>query len=317
MKTADIWSEHVEWIRSLSVFLGCQLRLVEGSESLEANAASATLKGVVGPPHPGIIIELVVKLLTTRKDGGDVAVWALVFFFVDKRRVAEQGKCYLSLRNPLNAIRLSADVLLHSDCVVDKHLKSVRRILSSAERMGRIISDLLDFTRGRLGGGIPITPQPINLRHLCRQVLEELEASHPGRELRLEAPGNFLGEWDPDRFAQVMGNLCKNALDYSPENSPVDVVLHDEGDTVCLEVHNPGAPIPPDQLPHIFDPFRQATTSRRHPAPGLGLGLFIVQQIVHAHGGAVTVRSTAADGTTFTVRLPRTKGPAGVTRAEG
>jgi hypothetical protein len=97
MKTADVWSEHAEWIRSLSVFLGCQLRLVEGSESIEADAASATLEGVAGPPHQGIIIELVVKLLTTRKDDGDVAVWALVFFFVDKRRVAEQGKCCLAI----------------------------------------------------------------------------------------------------------------------------------------------------------------------------------------------------------------------------
>ncbi|WP_224368749.1 hypothetical protein [Hyalangium versicolor] len=97
MKTADVWSEHVEWSRALSVFLGCQLRLVEGSESLEVDAASATLEGVVGSPHPGIIIELVVKLLTTRKDDGDVAVWALVFFFVDKRRVAEQGKCCLAV----------------------------------------------------------------------------------------------------------------------------------------------------------------------------------------------------------------------------
>jgi len=97
MKTADVWSEHVEWIRSLSEFLGCQLRLIEGSESLEADAASATLEGRVGPPHSGIIIEFVVKLLTIREDDGDVAVWALVFFFVDKRRVAEQGKCCLAV----------------------------------------------------------------------------------------------------------------------------------------------------------------------------------------------------------------------------
>jgi hypothetical protein len=97
MKTADVWSEHVEWIRSLSVFLGCQLLLVEGSESLEVDAASATLEGVVGPPHPGVSIECVVKLLTARKDDGDVAVWALVFFFVDKRRVAEQGRCCLAV----------------------------------------------------------------------------------------------------------------------------------------------------------------------------------------------------------------------------
>ena len=99
----------------------------------------------------------------------------------------------------------------------------------------------------------------------------------------------------------------------------MDVVLRDEGDTVCLEVHNMGAPIPADQLPHIFDPFRQATTGKGPPASGLGLGLFIVQQIVHAHGGTVTVRSTEADGTTFTVRLPRDsrKSPASVTPAEG
>ena len=97
MRNVDVWSEHVEWIRALSVFLGCPLLLVEGSESLEVDAASATLEGVVGPPHPGIIIELVVKLLATRKDDGGVAVWALVFFFVDKRRVAEQGRCCLAI----------------------------------------------------------------------------------------------------------------------------------------------------------------------------------------------------------------------------
>jgi len=97
MKIADVWSDHAEWIRSLSAFLGCPLRLVEGSESLEADAASATLEGVVGPPHQGISIELIVKVLTTRKDDGDVAIWALVFFFVAKRRVAEQGKCCLAV----------------------------------------------------------------------------------------------------------------------------------------------------------------------------------------------------------------------------
>lgn len=97
MKTADVWPAHAEWIHSLSVFLGCPLRLVEGSETLEVGAASATLEGVAGPPHQGITIALVVKLLTARKDDGTVAVWALVFFFVDRRRVAEQGKCCLAV----------------------------------------------------------------------------------------------------------------------------------------------------------------------------------------------------------------------------
>src|SRR5262245_36021647 len=97
MKTEDVWAAHGEWISSLSTFLGCQLRLVEGSEIIDPDAAAATLRGGFGAPHPGVIIECAVKLLTTRKDDGEVAIWALVFFFIDKRRVAKQGKCCLAV----------------------------------------------------------------------------------------------------------------------------------------------------------------------------------------------------------------------------
>jgi PAS domain S-box-containing protein len=208
------------------------------------------------------------------------------------------------LRNPLNAIRLSVNALLRSDAVVQQHLKTVRRIAHSSERMGRMIADLLDFTRGRLGGGIPINPRPANLHSICRQVLEELEAGNPQRELRLRAKGDFQGEWDPDRLAQLLGNLGKNALDYSPEDSPVDFVLRPEEDSVCVEVHNGGPPIRADLLSRIFEPFRRAT-DEAHTTSGLGLGLFIVEQIAHAHGGRIEVRSTEAEGTTFSVWLPR------------
>lgn len=210
------------------------------------------------------------------------------------------------LRNPLNAILLSVNTLMRSDSVLQGHLKTVRRIANSAERMGRMISDLLDFTRGRLGGGIPINPRPANLRSICQQVLEEIEAGNPQRQLRLrtQGDGDFRGQWDADRLAQLLGNLGKNALDYSPEDSPVDFVLRDEEGTVCVEIHNGGSPIPADLLPHIFEPFRRKT-DEGHPTSGLGLGLFIVQQIAWAHGGRVEVRSTQAEGTTFAVRLPR------------
>jgi PAS domain S-box-containing protein len=207
------------------------------------------------------------------------------------------------LRNPLNAILLSAQTLLHSEGGGKQHLKAVHRITASAERMSRMISDLLDFTRGRMRGGIPIRPQPSNLHQLCRHVVEELEAGHPGRKLRLSAEGRFHGEWDPDRLAQAFGNLGKNALEYSPEGTPVDLVLRDEGDTVSVAVHNEGPPIPAEALPFVFEPFLRAVQD--HPSSGLGLGLFIVQQIITAHGGTVEVRSTEAEGTTFTVRLPR------------
>ena len=172
--------------------------------------------------------------------------------------------------------------------------------------MARMIADLLDFTRGRLGGGIPLSRQPTNLRHICRHVVDELEASHPGRELRLTAKGHFLGEWDADRLAQVIGNLGKNALDYSPEGTPVNFRLHEEGPALRLEVHNQGAPIPADRIPHLFEPFRRGSQDESRSSPGLGLGLYIVQQIVQSHGGTLEVRSTAAEGTTFTVHLPRT-----------
>ena len=256
------------------------------------------------------------------RDGRVLGVGGLLMDITESKRKEEElhraaefrerflGIVSHDLRNPLNAILLSANTLLRSDCVVKQHLRGVRRIIESTERMSRMITDLLDFTRGRLGGGIPVIRKPANLRHICHHVLEELEALHPQRELRLRAQGDFQGEWDPDRIAQLLGNLGKNALDYSPEGSTVDFLLRDEGDTVSVELHNEGPPIPEELLPRIFDPFRRATGDDGGRAPGLGLGLYIVEQIVHAHGGTLSVRSSAADGTTFSVKLPRHE-PAG------
>lgn len=209
------------------------------------------------------------------------------------------------LRNPLNAILLSANALLRADGVHANHAKVARRIMTSGERMVRMIGELLDFTRGRLGGGIPVQPRTCHLRHLCRQVIEELEISHPGRELRLRAEGDFQGEWDPDRLTQLLDNLGKNALDYSPAHAPVEFTLTDWGGSLQLEVHNDGPPIPAALLPNIFEPFRRAVAGDTHPTSGLGLGLFIVQQIAQAHGGTVSVASQEGQGTTFIVRLPR------------
>ncbi|MCY1081202.1 PAS domain-containing protein [Archangium sp. miwbw1] len=291
-------------------------RVLETGEALrgkEFNLVPATDPGV---PHCWVGDYFPVRA----RDGQVLGVGGLMMDITERkqqeerlRQTAEFRERFLGvvshdLRNPLNAILLSANALLRTEGIPASHTKMVRRIVTSGERMVRMIGELLDFTRGRLGGGIPIHPQRANLRHLYRHVLEELEIGFPGRELRLHAEGDFMGEWDPDRLAQLLGNLGKNALDYSPADTRVDFSLHDEGDCVRMEVHNAGPPIPRPLLAGIFEPFRRAVEGDAHPTSGLGLGLFIVREIARAHGGTVEVRSTEAMGTTFTVRLPRYSG---------
>jgi PAS domain S-box-containing protein len=223
------------------------------------------------------------------------------------RRAAEFGEKLIAivshdLRNPLNAIHLSVTQLLHSEALPAREQRAAARIAKSTDRMKRMISELLDFTRGRLGGGIPIHRVPGDLRAVVRQGVEELEAAWPERTLRLHVEGGrFDGAWDADRLVQVVSNLGSNAVQYSPPETPVSFHLQEADGTVVLEVHNEGAPIPPEALPHLFDPFRRASSG----GGGLGLGLYIVEQVVSGHGGRIDVRSTAESGTTFRVMLPR------------
>lgn len=210
------------------------------------------------------------------------------------------------LRTPLTSIKLAAAALLRRGHLPDDSVRTLTRVLSSAERMARMIADLLDFARARLGGGISIVLQPADLTAICRQAIREIHALHPGRSVLLRSNGQTRGRWDPDRLTQVASNLIGNAVDYSPTDAEVQVSVSDEGEEVVLEVHNLGPPIPPDELSTIFEPFhRGSTPARGLPSNGLGLGLFIAREIVRAHGGRIEVESDAARGTTFTTRLPR------------
>jgi PAS domain S-box-containing protein len=223
------------------------------------------------------------------------------------RQAAEFGERLIGivshdLRNPLNAIHLSVTQLLHSETLSAREQRAAARAAKSVDRMKRMISELLDLTRGRLGGGIPIHPVPGDLRAVLRQGVEELEAAWPERTLSLKVePGRYEGTWDADRLVQVVSNLGGNALQYSPQESPVTFSLTDEGERVVLQVHNAGNPIPPEALPHLFNPFRRASSE----GGGLGLGLYIVEQVVKGHGGHIDVASTAEAGTHFRVVLPR------------
>jgi signal transduction histidine kinase len=165
-----------------------------------------------------------------------------------------------------------------------------------------MVRDLLDFTRGRLGGGIPAAPQPVDLGDLCRDVADEFRTAHPDRVFHVETAGDLAGRWDPDRLAQALANLCKNAIDYGAPGTAVELRACGAGEAVEVSVANAGGPIAPDALPFLFDPYRRASDRRQRS--GLGLGLFIVREIARAHGGTVEPTSTGGR-VVFTLRLPR------------
>ncbi|WP_158625256.1 PAS domain-containing protein [Corallococcus terminator] len=213
------------------------------------------------------------------------------------------------LRNPLSAIQLGVSAMARREDLDERSRKSVTRIQNAAERATRMVKDLLDFTQARLGGGIRIERRPTDLHELARSVVDEVEAAYPHRELRVVRSGEGRGQWDPDRLSQVVQNLITNALKYSPEDTPVRVATRAEGDAVVLSVHNQGAPIPPERLGVLFQPLQRGTADIDKAGRSVGLGLYIVQSIVDAHGGHIDVQSTAEAGTTFTVRLPRSAAP--------
>ncbi len=236
----------------------------------------------------------------------------------DKERLRQEGEFrerFIAilghdLRDPLAAIVSGTGLLLQRGDTPEESARVVRRILAGAERMGRMINDLLDLTRARGGGHLPVAPQPMDFHALCRQVIEELRLSHPTRSITLSARGkNKMGDGDPDRMAQVAQNLLGNALAYSPPDTDVRVVIDEEGPDVRLQVSNVGAPIAPEELTRIFEPFARGAHPEHASTHGLGLGLFIANEIVKAHGGSIDVTSSPVDGTTFTVSLPRAAAP--------
>lgn len=204
------------------------------------------------------------------------------------------------LRNPLNTIVVS---LAHLQNRAPESLRDVtKRMMNSSGRMARMIEQLLDFTRARMGGAIPIVTQPGDLREICAAVIDELEPQHPNR-IRLSSRGDFRGRWDGDRLAQVFSNLLVNALEYGLPESPVDVHLIQEGGMARVTVRNQGPAISEDARMEIFEPFRRLREDSPGKARGLGLGLFITREIVRAHGGAIELASHDGE-TTFTVTLP-------------
>jgi PAS domain S-box-containing protein len=205
------------------------------------------------------------------------------------------------LRNPVSAVATAASLLLrrYSD---EGITRPAGRIVSSAQRMGRMIDQLLDFTRIRLGQGLPLQRQTTDLAQMCQAVCEEVQ---PGAPIRVAAVGDLVGSWDADRLTQLLCNLLGNALTHGTPGAPVLVRLDGaRADEVRVEIANQGD-IPPALLPLIFEPFRTRADTKSEHSSGLGLGLYISQQIVLAHTGTIAVSSSAEAGTRFTICLPR------------
>lgn len=208
------------------------------------------------------------------------------------------------LRNPLGAIIMGASMLASSEAIDDKNARIAARVLNSARRMERMVRDLLDLTRTRLGAGIPIVRAPVDLGPICGQVMAELRGGHPDDSLVLETKGDLRGEWDGDRLAEVLSNVVGNAIEHGTKNGSVTVVARAHGDAVVVEIHNLGPPIPRNTLRTMFEPMVRHDRDGGRSA-NLGLGLYIADQVVRAHGGKITVTSSKATGTTFTIHLPR------------
>ena len=214
------------------------------------------------------------------------------------------------LRNPLGAVHMSASLLQKRGALEGWQARTVERMRSSAGRMGRIIADLLSYTRTRLGNGIPIHRTDADLVQVVTRVVDELRAANPDREIVIDAAAgaDLRGAWDPDRLEQVASNLVSNAVDHGEPGTPVRVELAGEDVVVSLTVRNSGPPLPPEVLPHLFEPFSRPPDEHSRKASGLGLGLYISREIVRGHGGEISAREAGGE-MVVTVRLPRREPP--------
>lgn len=207
------------------------------------------------------------------------------------------------IRNPLSAIDGSARLLAMRAGNDEQVREIAERITRSAARITNIVGDLLDLSRERHGGGIPVALAPTDLHTLCHEVVEEIAAFVTDRRIEVDCDGSATGVWDSHRIVQALSNLVGNAVKHGAPGQPIDVRVRTDDAHAVIEVHNEGA-IPPEVMPTLFQPFA-ARGDRKRPRDGLGLGLFIAKSIARAHHGDLQVDSSPERGTTFRLVLPR------------
>jgi signal transduction histidine kinase len=208
------------------------------------------------------------------------------------------------LRTPLGAIVTAARFMLEAEELSPTAHELTGRIVSSGVRMDRMVADLLDFTRLRLAS-LPIVRVDMDLEEVLKEAVEETRGSSPDSDVQLVTSGNLRGTWDRARLSQVLSNLLSNAVHHGFTGTPILAAAYGEADSVVVSVRNQGRPIPRDQFQHIFNPLRGHANGSSNSVH-LGLGLYIAERVVVGHSGTIDVESSLPNGTTFTVRLPRT-----------
>lgn len=208
------------------------------------------------------------------------------------------------LRNPISAIKLGSSMLARDTQAPEARRRTAERIVSSANRMLRLLEDLLDFMRLRPGSATPLDLVETSLTELCRHAIDDCVLAHPGRTITLGG-GELTAKVDRRRLRQALTHVLASALEHSPADSEVRVTLLQNGQP-CIRVHHGGPPIPAQELDTIFDPLRRGNLAggSERPARGLGLGLYLAEQIVRAHGGKITAHSTREAGTSFELNVP-------------
>ena len=237
----------------------------------------------------------------------DQALAESITFFsahVTKSRNLLLGMLSHDLRSPLQTIQMTAQYLRELQSSDDVGHAAVR-LINSGARMQELLDDLIDYNRTELGLGIRVSPKAdVDLGAVCAEELDLIRAAYPERTVELHVAGICRGAWDGGRIQQLVNNLVVKAIHYGDDEQTTVVAVRGEEAEVHISVANAGRTIDRDTLAHLFEPLRRGTAGSRTNDAGLGLGLYISNEIAKAHGGSITVTSED-ERTVFAVRLPR------------